>query len=70
MCFSSPKIPDPPKPAPPPNAAGAANQAAIQSALQTARKRDVSSATTLTGGLGDVGFGSNISRVTALGRTA
>jgi hypothetical protein len=67
MCFSTPKIPDPPKAAPIPNRQNDASQAAINATLKRARSQDVTAATTLTGGLGDTGFGQNISRVTALG---
>lgn len=66
MCF---KAPAPPKPPPLPNQQDNANQAAVQASLQRVRKQDPSNSTILTGGLGDSGFGQNINKVTALGRT-
>lgn len=69
MCFSAPKPPPLPKPPPIPNRADDANQAAVQTSLRRARNQDAASQTQLTGGLGDSGFGQNVSSVTLLGQT-
>lgn len=53
-----------------PNRQDDANQAAVQQSILRAKRQDPTSSTVLTGGLGDSGFGQNINRVTALGRTA
>lgn len=68
MCFSAPKPPPLPPPPTPPNRADDANQAAVQSTLKRVRNQNDASQTQLTGGLGDPGFGQNVSRVTLLGQ--
>lgn len=70
MCFSAPKPPPlPPLPVAP-NKADENNQAAVQGALNRVRGQNAGNQTQLTGGLGDPGFGQNVTRATLLGRTA
>lgn len=74
MCISPPKqqpvyaqVPTPP---PTPMRADEENRAAVDTALEDARRRRGVLATVLTGGLGDAGYGKNVQRpsVTALGQ--
>lgn len=69
MCFnmSAPK----PSPIPPmPNRADDANQAAVASAIKRTKSQNATAATTLTGGLGDPSYGSNVTKATLLGQSA
>ena len=76
MCpslFSVPKsagVVTAPPPAPVPNRADEENQQSVNSALEAEKRRKGASSTFLTGGLGDVGYGSSIQtpNVTALGK--
>ncbi|WP_448953063.1 hypothetical protein [Labrys neptuniae] len=68
MCFSAPKPPPPPPIPVVPNRQDDANQQAVQASLQRARKQNGADQTQLTGGLGDPGYGKNVS-VTQLGKT-
>lgn len=70
MCFSAPSPPPLPKPPPVPNRQDDANQAAVQASIKKLRN-NANDQTNLTGGLGDAGFGQNVTtpNVTSLGRT-
>lgn len=67
MCFvSQPKAqPQTPVMPAPPMRADESNRAAVDSALLENRRRKGSNATILTGGLGDVGYGSSVGAATS-----
>jgi hypothetical protein len=73
MCFGGgQKDPPPPPPVPasppPPTRADETNKAAVNSELDTIRRRKGSESTILTGGLGDSGYGANVQSKTLLGQ--
>jgi hypothetical protein len=70
MCFFTPPKPPPQiVPAAPatPLRSGEENKAAVNDELNNMRQRSGVDATVLTGGLGDAGYGANVTRKTALG---
>lgn len=68
MCFSM-SAPKPPPIPPAPNKFDDNNQAAVQNAMRRVKGQNAFAQTTLTGGLGDPGYGQNIQRATLLGAT-
>lgn len=70
MCFA----PDPPTPPPipatpaPPTRSSEANRGAVAQELDAMKRRQGMASTRLTGGAGDLGYGSNVSRKTMLGQ--
>lgn len=71
MCSAPDPAPIPPPPPlpPPPMRSDEENDAAQQDEIDLARRRRGKAGTVLTGGLGDPGFGSNVSAPTAGGGT-